>query len=308
MRSPNSSKRARWERAPSYRLMVRAADCKRSHPSGGGISSMDTPRARRRSTAAARARCMGSSAGTPIQAARCRSASKRPPKPRDQSSAMSAAVAVKRPTVSSEGANGSAPSKGSRPKLGLKPQMPQNRKRGGGRSRGFGCRARRGPCRRRRRRRSPRNCLRGVAGESADCASPRGRRRRRRWFGSCRAGRRRCGGGADDGGVESAPLAARVERRAILGGESAGLEDVLDAERDAVQEAVGEGGLRRDFDPGLDVRFAGGDAAQADFQQVARRLLAGVQSLQEFKKHYRNQFWLAPGRTAMSWILLLSYG
>ena len=38
---------------------------------------------------------------------------------------MSAAVAVKSPTVSSDGANGITPSNGSSPKLGLKPQMPQ---------------------------------------------------------------------------------------------------------------------------------------------------------------------------------------
>jgi hypothetical protein len=60
-----------------------------------------------------------------MQTARCRLASKRPPKPRDHSSAISAAVAVKRPTVSSEGAKGITPSRESNPKLGLKPQMPQ---------------------------------------------------------------------------------------------------------------------------------------------------------------------------------------
>ncbi len=94
--------------------------------------------------------------------------------------------------------------------------------------------------------------------------------------------------GADDGGVCHA-LATRVERRAELGGEPAGLEYVLDAEGDTVEEAVGEGVLRRNFDPGLDVRFAGGNAAQADFQQVARRLPAGVQGLQEFQEHYKDQ-------------------
>src|SRR5258708_33576384 len=39
---------------------------------------------------------------------------------------MPAAVAVKRPAVSSEGAKGITPSRGSSPKLGLKPQIPQN--------------------------------------------------------------------------------------------------------------------------------------------------------------------------------------
>src|ERR1017187_3079020 len=235
MRSPNSSKRARCERAPSYRLMVWAAVCKRSHPWGAGISSMDTPPARRRSTAAVRACRTGSSTGGRIpspqsRAARCRSAGKRPPKPRDQSSAISAAVAVKRPTVSSEGAKGSAPSKGSRPKLGLKPQMPQTEAG---------------------RRTEPRVWV------------PRAK-----------------------GTMPAATAAAEPEE--LPPGVWPGKRGLRVAAGSKEAKAV-EGVLRRNFDPGLDVRFAGGNAAPADFQQVARRLLAGAQGLQEFQEHYQDQ-------------------
>ena len=102
---------------------------------------------------------------------------------------------------------------------------------------------------------------------------------------------------ADHGGVESS-LAACVERRAILGGQSAGLEDILDAERNAVEQSFGEGSLRRDFHPGVDLGFAGGDAAQTNFQQAASGLLTGVQSAQEFEEHYRYQPSLQPARGA----------
>src|SRR5689334_8362783 len=47
------------------------------------------------------------------------------PKEWVQSQCMSAAVGVKNPTVSSDGANGSAPSNGISPNVGLKPQTPQ---------------------------------------------------------------------------------------------------------------------------------------------------------------------------------------
>ena len=93
---------------------------------------------------------------------------------------------------------------------------------------------------------------------------------------------------ADHVRVELA-LAAFVERRAVLGGEPASLEDVLDAERNAVEQAIAEGVLRRDFHPGAYVRFADCDAAQTDRQQVERRLLARFQGLEEFEQHYIDQ-------------------
>src|ERR1017187_6654898 len=253
IRSPNSSKRARCERAPSYRLMVLAAACKRSQPSGGEISSMETPRARRRSTAAARACCMGASAGTRIQAARCRPASKRPPKPRDQSAAISAAVAVNKPTVSSEGANGMAPSNGSNPKLGLKPQIPQ--KEAG-------------------RRTLPRVCVPNANGTmpAATAAAEPEELPPGVWPGK-RGLRVSVASKEAKAVVRVLPSRTPPVRRRLA----------------TTGASFDEGSLRRHFHPGVDLGFSGGDAAQTDFPQVACGLLTGVQGLQEFEEHYRYQ-------------------
>ena len=69
-------------------------------------------------------------------------------------------------------------------------------------------------------------------------------------------------------------LAALIEPRAVFGCESAGLEDILHAERNAVEQAIAEGVLRRHFHPGVYVRLADCDTAQTNRQQVERRLLA----------------------------------
>src|ERR1019366_2922615 len=74
--------------------------------------------------------------------------------------------------------------------------------------------------------------------------------------------------------------------------------DILDAERNAVEQSFGEGSLRRDFHPGVDLGFAGGDAAQTNFQQAASGLLTGVRGAQEFEEHYRSQPWMKAARGA----------
>ena len=57
--------------------------------------------------------------------------------------------------------------------------------------------------------------------------------------------------------------------------QAAGLEDVLHAEGNAVEQAIGERGLRLHFHPGAHLRFVRRDAAQADAPAGRGRLLAG---------------------------------
>jgi hypothetical protein len=222
-----------------------------------------------------------------MRAARWNAAVNCPPKPRVHSSCISAAVAVKKPMVSSEGADGSAPSNGISRTVGVNPQMPHE---GAGRSRARSLRADgEGD-------HAGSHGGGGARGTSSGSVAGQARiaRRSRIEGGEGRGPRlaEQHGAAAAQAGdhvrVEIA-FAAFVEPRAVLGGESAGLEDILHAEWNAVEQAIPEGVARRDFHPGADIRFADCDAAQTDRQQIEGCLLARFQGLEEFEEHYIDQ-------------------
>ena len=150
-------------------------------------------------------------------------------------------------------------------------------------------RARRGPCRRPRRRRNPRNCLREYGRGSADCAWERDRRRRRRWSGSCRAVRRRCGAGRRLRGHRRFPCGPRK------GGEPYSVARPrvskisltpkgMPSSRPSARAACG--------DTSTQARISRSLSAMRRRQISSRSasgLLAGLQSLEELEQHYIDQ-------------------
>ena len=84
-------------------------------------------------------------------------------------------------------------------------------------------------------------------------------------------------------------LATFIEAGAVFGGKPASLEDILHAERHAIEKSLSEGDLGRYFHPGANLPFTEGDAPQTDFEQVGGGLLAGFEGLEEVKQHYMDQ-------------------